>query len=51
MKLSDVTVQLEKDVFFQHLMGLGCQVNDSKRVYKNQDSYEQNNFINVEKFV
>lgn len=54
MKLSNLTVQLEKEVFFQHLAGLGAnmgQINESKRIYRIQESSEQNSFINVEKFV
>lgn len=52
MKLSNLTVQLEKEVFFQHLSGLGAdmgQISESKRVYKSHD--QQNSLINVEKFV
>lgn len=53
LKLTNITVQLEKEVFFQHLLGLGAnmgQMNESKRIYKNQ-SGSDNSFINVEKFV
>lgn len=54
MKLSYLTVQLEKEAFFNHLLGLGAnmgQISDSKRVYRSQNSVEINSFINIEKFV
>lgn len=56
MKLSYLTVQLEKAVFFQHLSGLGAnlgQIDDSKCIYKLHDSSRSGGteFINIEKFV
>lgn len=54
MKLTNLTVQLEKEIFIQHLNGLGAnmgQINESKRVYKSQESAEANVFLNVEKFI
>lgn len=54
LKLTNLVVQLEKEVFFQHLQGLGAnmgQINESKRVYKNQNSADTSAFVNVEKFV
>jgi len=52
MKLSNLTVQLEKDVFFQHLSGMGAsmgQINESNRVYKPETGHSS--FINIEKFI
>jgi solute carrier family 30 (zinc transporter), member 5/7 len=54
LKLTNLTVQLEKEVFFQHLIGLGAnmgQMSDSNRVYKNQNTIDSNALINVEKYV
>lgn len=54
MKSTNLTVQLEKEIFIQHLNGLGAnmaQINESKRVYKSQESAEANVFLNVEKFI
>ena len=57
MKLANLTVQVEKEVFFQHLLGLGAnmgQINESKRVYKTAASTGESSassFINIEKFV
>lgn len=60
MKLANLTVQVEKEVFFQHLLGLGAnmgQINESKRIYKTASSSgdpanpANSSFINIEKFV
>lgn len=55
MKLSNLTVQLEKEMFFEHLSGLGAdmgQISESKRVYRrSSDSASQLPLINIEKFV
>ncbi len=55
MKLSNVTVQLEKEVFLEHLAGLGAhmgQISESRRVYRRTDrGGGQNVLVNVEKFV
>ena len=55
MKLSNLAVQLEKEIFFQHLSGLGAnmgQIGDSNRVYKSIESHDQHSaLINIEKFV
>jgi len=53
MKLSNLTVQLEKEVFFEHLAGLGAhmgQMSESNRIYKKMDR-AQGVLVNVEKFV
>jgi len=54
MKLSNLTVQMEKETFF--LLGLGAnmgQIDDSKKVYRISDvtNNDSTTFINVEKFV
>ena len=55
MKLSNITVQIEKEVFFAHLSGLGAsmgQIDPAKSVHKNMDSNTQlASFINIEKFI
>lgn len=57
MKLSNLTIQIEKDVFFNHLSGLGAnmgQIDESKAVHRTNEtasSIHNNQFINVEKFV
>lgn len=56
MKLSNLAVQIEKEGFFHHLLGLGAnmgQIDDSKKVYRISDVTNNDNttFINVEKFV
>lgn len=54
LKLTTLTIQLEKEIFFQHLIGLGAnmgQISESKRVYKNQNELDSNSYLNVEKFV
>lgn len=55
MKLSNLTVQLEKEMFFEHLSGLGAdmgQISESKRVYRrSSDSTNQAPLINIENFV
>ena len=56
LKLSNVTVQIEKETFFQHLSGLGAnmgQIDESKVVQRTQGNAEPQNssYINVEKFV
>ena len=56
VKLSNVTIQIEKEVFFQHLNGLGAdmgQIRDSKRTYRSheQSCAESATCINIEKVV
>jgi hypothetical protein len=54
MKLSNLTVQLEKEMFIEHLSGLGAdmgQISESKRVYKSLETVSQTPLINIEKFV
>jgi hypothetical protein len=52
LKLSNLTIQIEKETFFQHLSGLGAnmgQIDDTRTVRKSQQ--EGTGFINIEKFV
>ena len=50
-----MTVQIEKEFFFQHLSGLGAnmgQIDTSRIVQRsNEDKLAQNTLINFEKFV
>ena len=56
MKLSNLTVQIEREVFFQHLSGLGAslgQIDPSKAVHRSTNSSieRDSSFINIEKFI
>ena len=58
LKLANLTVQIEKEVFFQHLSGLGAnlgQISESKRVYRTAaagtTSDSSTSYVNIEKFV
>lgn len=55
LKVANTTVQVEKEIYFQHLMGLGAnmvQISDTKRVYRqNKPDNHAHTFVNVEKYV
>ena len=46
-------MQIEKEIYFQHLMGLGTnmvQINDNKRVYRANKS-DGVSFLHIEKLI
>ena len=52
-KIGNITVQIEKEIYFQHLMGLGTnmvQINDNKRVYRANKS-DGVSFLHIEKLI
>jgi solute carrier family 30 (zinc transporter), member 5/7 len=54
LKISNVTVQLEKEVYFQHLMGLGmnpAEMNDFKRKYQSNKKNSMPSIDNSQKFI
>jgi hypothetical protein len=57
MKLSNLTIQVEREVFFQHLSGLGAslgQIDNGNVVLRtsNLNNTDRDSaFINIEKFI
>lgn len=57
MKLSNLTIQVEREVFFQHLSGLGAslgQIDHGNAVLRttNPNNLERDSaYINIEKFI
>jgi hypothetical protein len=51
--LSSLTIQIEKETFFQHLSGLGANMGqiDESKVVRRAAQQEGTGFINIEKFV
>lgn len=54
LKISNVTIQLEKEVFFQHLMGLGVNssdISDRRRKYHSNQKSLMPTIDNSQKFI
>jgi hypothetical protein len=52
-KVANITVQIEKEIYFQHLLGLGAnmvQINDNRRVYRAIKN-DVSSFLHIEKCV